>query len=101
MMRNPCARFRGYSFMRLRKGHTNVRSPAFQEGLSNMLTPRATHTPSLNWAAPRAFAALALLFSVTLVGCNTVRGIGEDITYASDRTAEAITGEDHPRDDDD
>lgn len=28
-----------------------------------------------------------------LSGCNTVRGVGEDITEASDNTKRAITGE--------
>ncbi len=39
--------------------------------------------------------------AMVLVGCSTVRGVGEDIQYASDQTAEALRGDDDDEADDD
>jgi predicted small secreted protein len=34
----------------------------------------------------------ALVLAWPLAACNTVKGVGKDITYAGEKTEEAITG---------
>lgn len=56
-------------------------------------------------ALPLPFAMLMLLTALVLAGCNTVSGLGEDISAAggaidqtSERTQEKLTGKDQPSD---
>lgn len=47
----------------------------------------------------RFFVAVAIATPIAaaglvMSGCSTVRGVGEDLTYAADETAKAISGED-------
>jgi len=61
--------------------HANTPAPA---------TPRpASAALGIALAAAIALAPLAVLS-----GCSTVKGAGEDLQYASDKTAEAIRGDD-------
>lgn len=44
----------------------------------------------------KALALLAILggSAALLAACNTVKGVGKDITYAGEKTEEAIAGRD-------
>lgn len=55
-------------------------------------------SPAVAVTATLLAAGLALSSAALLSGCSTVKGAGEDLQYASDKTAEALGGD---TDDDD
>lgn len=58
--------------------------------MTNETTEIKTSTPRLLIAGTVAAAMMAL----TVAGCNTVKGAGQDLEEASDNVKEALSGDD-------